>query len=650
LDERLRSVVIGFVMARMHPEDIEACQKAAGGEKKVFWFLKEAARPHRDYTCWYKPSIGEQQTEPDFILFAKNLGLLVIEVEDWNPSQIHSYTPHHFTVKESGNPEKKTNPSRQAKGYVNALMDKLKRDPAFVSDALSQGGNLKIPIGRMVAFPNISRHTYTERGLQWLIPLETVLLKEDLDPDGEVLQDTSGRKFQDRISKALPFRFKGLAPKEEERLCHQIWPECRIELPIREGSGKERFTREVLALDEAQAKMALRLGSGHYLIKGPPGSGKTLILIHRCSQLLKYHLKMKRVLLVCYNIALVSYLKRMIQGKGLGLGEGEVTVFHFFELCARILGEPVHYENEASDYYEGVTLKALERVIHGRSLLGPFDAILVDEGQDFSQEMLRVLVNLVRPGGDFVVTLDVYQDLYRRRFSWSSVGIRARGRIRHLKHVYRNSVEIFEFTQRFVGQQVGGETSSYLLPLDLAFHGGVPELRRFPNPQAVEDFLVNDLRESIDEQGYKRSEIAVLYDDKVYGPDRFAYDNRALPMRIVKTIEDVAISVTWVSQDVESKAVFDPTMDRVSVISIHSAKGLDFDLVYLIGVDRIRPTEVTREYLVSLIYVAMTRAKYRLVIPYVEETELIGRMLDCLPKSGKNKEKIIDLSRERRWT
>ena len=618
-------------MARMYPEKIEGNEKATEGEKRVFRFLREAARPHRDYTCWYEPSVGAQQKEPDFILFAKTMGLLVIEVKDWTSPQILAYTPHHFTVRVSGEPENKTNPIRQAKNYVHALMERLKKDPDFLSDTLPHEGDLKVPIGRMVAFPNIARDTYIDRGLQWLIPLETVLLKDDLDPAGEILRDIPGRRFQERVSKAFPFRFKGLTPKAEEKLCLMIWPECRIELPLREGPGKERFTREVLALDEAQARMALRLGSGHQFIKGPPGSGKTLVLVHRCGQLLKYHPGVKRVLLVCYNIALVSYLKRLIQDKGLGLGKGGVTVLHFFELCAHILGEAVHYENEASDYYELVTQETLERVIHGRSSVGPFDAILADEGQDFGQEMLRILVNLVRPGGDFVVSLDAYQNLYRRKFSWRSLGIQARGRIRHLKHVYRNTLEIFQFTQRFIGKTVGGETQPSLLPPDMAFHGEAPELRGFPGPDEVEGFLVNDLRESIELRGYKRSEVGVLYDDKVYGPDGFAYDNRALPMRILKKMEDAAIPAAWVSQDVRSKELFDVTTDRVSVISIHSAKGLDFDLVYLLGMDRMRPTEATREYLVPLIYVAMTRAKYRLVIPYVEETELIRRMQGCLP-------------------
>jgi superfamily I DNA/RNA helicase len=82
---------------------------------------------------------------------------------------------------------------------------------------------------------------------------------------------------------------------------------------------------------------------------------------------------------------------------------------------------------------------------------------------------------------------------------------------------------------------------------------------------------------------------------------------------------------------VRAKEGFDITKDRVSLISIHSSKGLDFDLVYLIGIDHIRPTDAYKETAISIVYVAMTRAKYRLVIPYVEETEIVARMKGCLP-------------------
>ena len=169
-----------------------------------------------------------------------------------------------------------------------------------------------------------------------------------------------------------------------------------------------------------------------------------------------------------------------------------------------------------------------------------------------------------------------------------------------------------------------------LLPEALVFHGDAPLLCRFPNHDAIETFLANDIKERVEKGDYKRSEIAIIYDDKIYGLKRFTYDNRALPMGILKKLESAGIPTKWVSQDVRAKETFDVTTDKVSLISIHSSKGLDFDLVYLIGVDHMGLSESMRKDLITLVYVAMTRAKNRLVIPYVHESALILKMYDCL--------------------
>jgi hypothetical protein len=610
-------------MATMYPTDIEDDEKATAGEKKVHRFLKEAAKPHSDFICWYEPTIGTRGAEPDFVLFGKKLGLLVLEVKDWTLQQIEAYTPFEFTLRIAGKTEKKSNPDRQAKGYVIALMEKLKAFPEFLSHLPGHEGGLKIPIGRMVVFTNVNRKVYCDRALQWLIPIERALFSEDIAPAGEILTDPSGSKFCDRITGAFPFRFRGMSHKEFEKLTLLMWPESQIALPLREGHGKARFQREVQALDEAQARLALHLKPGHQIIKGPPGTGKTLALVHRCCHLCKLQGKKRRILFVCYNIALVSYLKRLIHEKGLGTGERGIHVHHFFQLCARILGESLHYENEEPEYYEFVVEETLSRLSEGKHDVEPFDAIFIDEAQDFNSDMLRALLLLLKEGGDLVIALDPYQDLYRRKNSWSALGIKAAGRVHHLKNVYRNTYEIYEFTQRFLGWEKESERQ---LALDLAFHGQVPLLRALRSDKEVEDFLIADLAQSVGTEEYKRSEIAVIYDDKVYGGERFAYDNRALPMRLLRRLDEAGIPATWVSQDVRSKEMFDVTTDRVSLISIHSSKGLDFDLVYLVGMDRIHITDKTWPNIRMLIYVAMTRAKYRLVIPYVEETELIKRI------------------------
>jgi superfamily I DNA and RNA helicase len=619
-------------MARMYPDDIEGYEAASEGEKRIFRFLREAARPHKEFICWYEPPIGSAGMEPDFILYSRKLGILVMEVKDWTFQQIVSYNPHQFTVLVSGREEKTTNPDKQAKGYVHTLRKRLQEFPEFCSQDPRHKDHLKIPIGRSVAFPNISRDEYAQSNFKWLIESERILLKDDLNASGEILRDTSGRTFQERIARDFPFRYKGLTEHEEKTLCFTIWPESKIDLPPRQGAGKARFQREVLALDEAQARLALRLGPGHQIIKGPPGSGKTLVLAHRCWQLYRYRPAFKRILLVCFNIALVSYLKRLIQEKGLGISRNGIQVCHYYELCSQVIGESVHYENEEPEYYDLVTQEALDKARKGHCRVSSFDAILVDEAQDFNDDMLKVLLTLLRPGGDLVISLDSCQDIYMRRPSWKSLGIRASGRTHYLKKVYRNTAEIHDFTQCFIGQQPVPERQLALLPYDFAFHGEPPLVHRFQGTEEAEDFLIRDLHKSIQEAEYKRSEIAIIYDDKVYGPSRFAYDNRALPMRLLKSLEVSGIPATWVSQDVRAKVMYDVTTDRVSLISVHSSKGLDFDLVYLIGLDHIQPIADMQEALVSLVYVAMTRAKYRLVIPYVEETELIRRMKNCLSK------------------
>jgi hypothetical protein len=617
-------------MAKMHPENAAGLGRATAHERRVFRFLKEAARPHEDYVCWYGPAVAGTEEFAGFILFGKGMGLVVIKVTDWAPHQIISATPFRFTIQIAGKEKKQPNPDKEVKAAVDSLTNRLMDIPELVYRSQNQQGGLQIPIGRMVVFPGIPRQTYFERGFQWLIPPERVWFRNDLQTESGLLSDPSGTRFRERILAALPFPFKGPALDVVNLVDGVLRPHVAIKLPERPGAGRARFQREMANLDEAQERLALRLGKGHQLIKGPPGSGKTVALVHRCCYVHRFHPGM-RSLLVCYNIALVSYLKQMIQERGVAVGAGGTEVCHFFDLCARILGKEVHFENQPAEYYDRVIRDALHQMRSGRSAVGPYDAVFIDEGQDFSDPMLKLVMGLLKSNGDLVICLDVFQDLYSRKRSWRSLGIQASGRTHYLKQVYRHTAEIFRFTQCFLGEPSAAPSQLAVHPEDPHQRGIAPELRPFDSPEGVEEFLIEDIQGSLATEGYKRSEIAVIYDDKVYGPDRFAYDNRALPMRMVRALEAAGIPAIWISQDARSKEAFDVTRDCISLISIHSSKGLDFDLAYLVGVDRIQSAPETQEGLRLLLYVAMTRARYRLVVPYVETTGFIRRMRDCLP-------------------
>jgi len=64
----------------------------------------------------------------------------------------------------------------------------------------------------------------------------------------------------------------------------------------------------------------------------------------------------------------------------------------------------------------------------------------------------------------------------------------------------------------------------------------------------------------------------------------------------------------------------------VTVSTVQSAKGLDYACVFLLGLDSPKVGEWPAEVSKNLTYVAVTRARERLYVPYVHKTELIERI------------------------
>ena len=63
-------------------------------------------------------------------------------------------------------------------------------------------------------------------------------------------------------------------------------------------------------MDRNQEQLARSMGAGHRVIHGVAGSGKTLILHHRCIELANNIENTKPILVICYNITLAKNLKR----------------------------------------------------------------------------------------------------------------------------------------------------------------------------------------------------------------------------------------------------------------------------------------------------------------------------------------------------
>jgi hypothetical protein len=616
-------------MAEMYPAGVETFETE--GEERVYRFLAAVAKPDHEYTVWYTPDIDGR--EPDFVLLSDRVGLLVLEVKDWALSQIAKANPQRFELKMGGRTETRRNPLDQAKRYSRLLRQRIRKDHRLLSTDPLHRGKLKIPVGYGVVFANITRSDYLEKELDTVCPADRALFWDDLDGSSCGHPDTTGRAFTEllcgRFAPLFPCR---LGAQDRYVLKGLLFREVVLEIPKRGEAAidSEKVRERLRVLDNNQESIARKLGAGHRIVVGPSGSGKTLILAHRAALLRKYDRRIKRILFVCYNITLVNYIRRLLSAKRVPLGEVGVDVLHFFELCAKVLGEPVQYEGEEAAYYDLVIQEAGAR--SAASALR-YDAVLVDEGQDFSDDMMKVVTGLLNPAtGNLTIAMDSAQNVYRRSTSWKQAGVTARGRVHVLRHVYRNTREIARFAERFAQRaptELPGELRQLeLLPDLLAMHGPQPRLIRVEGVTAAIRLLPGVIHELQKVHGYPLSEFAVLY------PTRFLEGKVAvsLPEAVQEGLNGEGIVHRWASEDYRAKRSYDITTDSVTVSTVHSAKGLDFACVFLVGLDLMAPGRWTEEQLVSLGYVAITRARHHLYVPWCERNLIVERMLGALPR------------------
>jgi hypothetical protein len=610
-------------MATMIPEDIE--EFVTEGEKAFFKFLQLVAKPDSHYTCWYTPDVSGN--EPDFILYCDDVGLVIFEVKDWALEQIREADPRQFTLDLGTRTERRKNPQLQAHEYCYSVKEKIQKDAHLISPEYH--GNPKIPINYGVVFPNINKHEYVEKGLDKVIGSGKVFFWDDLHPQSDICSDPSGQYFLNVLRGMFPPKFKfKISGTEFNHLRNILFPVVRIDLPSRAGEERCRKERERLkVLDHHQEAVARWYGGGHRIIKGPSGSGKTLILVHKAALLKTYNPSVKKILFVCFNITLVNYIKQLLSEKKVPMGEEGVEVLHFFELCSKITGERLTYEKEESEFYDLVLQETLSKL--GNSGL-KYDAVLVDEGQDFSDDMLRVVTAVQNEKTDnLTIALDENQTLYQRAQTWKELGIRVQGRVHRISCCYRNTREIIQFASKLIGKRDIEETDD---PQDALFqdtyacNGPRPEIRQFQNLEDIAVFVADTTRKLVDSGECSFSETAIIYTVKspANKPDTH------IPRMFEKALEAKGILHDWISRDYRSKRAYDITTNRVTISTVHSAKGFDYSRVFLVGLDLIAPLNLPEEQARSMAYVGATRARYQLFIPFVHKTDLISHLLGCI--------------------
>jgi len=230
-----------------------------------------------------------------------------------------------------------------------------------------------------------------------------------------------------------------------------------------------------------------------------------------------------------------------------------------------------------------------------------YQHVIIDEGQDFTPEMIRSLVKAVPPDGSVTFFGDVAQQIYGRRVSWRDAGLNSPVPW-EFKQNYRNTLSIAKLGLAISRMPYYQGEPDMVPPIFPTADGPKPTLVKLGS-EAAELALIKQLALV---QGAQRS-VAVLLRTHAH----IAKVKNSLP-RGARALNDG--NADW---DKSAGTYYG---------TYHSAKGLEFDLVILpfLSEDELSSQSDIEEFGIDeanaqdgrLLYVGVTRAKSDLILTY----------------------------------
>jgi hypothetical protein len=604
-------------MAEMIPDRLPS--EASAGEKRVFTALQQL-----DDEClvYYEPLV--RQRYPDFVVIIPDTGVLIIEVKGWYPGDILRGDQQDVRVKSRDGAENvQAHPVRQGREYMHRLRDECRGHPlsaSLLNGAGQREGAFIFPFGHIAVLSNITREQLDDaaRSLAPIFSQGNIVTRNELmawtELDAKALKAELVRRFDPYWP--IPKMTQG----QIDVLRSVIHPEVKLSASIAPiPSAETEMTPEagLKVLDYRQERNARSIGDGHRVIYGVAGSGKTVLLISRAKMLAE--VPEKRVLVLCFNKVLARYLKATLSR------QDNVDVIHFHGWGKR---NGVYFRVDEEDEDYGARL--LRTMEHGADA-GRFDAVLVDEAQDFACSWFHCAKAAMKEpdDGDLVIVGDGSQSLYRKRpFTWKDAGVHASGRTINTKfdldRNYRNTAEILAAAHSFAGQ-ITPEGEDVALrqmkvsPQIALRHGPWPKVISAESREKEVDIVVGLIREWIagndETTPINPSDIGILY-------PRLRKNDRRWMECLRTRLADFGVSPL-----AGVDATDDLSAQGVKLSTIHSSKGLQFRAVILMWADLL-PSQLDdrdEDSERKLMYVASTRAEDLLAITqsgpsaYVEE-------------------------------
>ncbi|MEE2788011.1 MAG: NERD domain-containing protein/DEAD/DEAH box helicase [Myxococcota bacterium] len=512
--------------------------------------------------------------ECDFVLVHPKHGLFVVECKGRGVRRNHR---GDWQRRQFGHWQRTKNPMTQAQDNVKDLKRKLMdRMGGHFPDM----AHFPLVTGHAVAFPRTPRRNISDTPLNWepeLLLDCNDLLNPSRWVNGMVAlwKSMSDRQCAER-NHTPP---RGLKPEEFNAFIKKVlYPEFEIRPSFRGDIIGEK--QALLRLSDEQKYVAEQiLDNTRVNVLGGAGTGKTIVALETTRLLAEQDLK---VLLLCYNRALANDLSEQTSAMN---AKDNITATSFHGLCvtaAKALGHrglAVPREREAAKTYwrQDAPFLIVEAVAHGH--LPRFDAIVVDEGQDFLPDWWTTIEDLyadVNPRRLFVFH-DPGQDIFE----------------------HGNAVPnapVFRLTRNFrnpqkVGAHVNALSDLPTKPHERAPLGEAPTFIPLPSPSK----LIRHLTERVSRltgQGIAPEEITILT----------LRTQKNSPLNGVTSLGEIPIV-----------SLRNARPGAITHSTVSAFKGLESDIIFFIegNSDDTLATQSVR-------YVAASRCRHRLFV-YADE-------------------------------
>ncbi|MEP2688867.1 ATP-binding domain-containing protein [Maribacter dokdonensis] len=534
----------------IYPEYFPEDRKNELAEKKVFDQLKKVSN---DYDIFYSrkfitDGIGKKpEYEVDFIIAIPEKAIICLEVK----GGIINYSGIKDEWSQNGRIMNKR-PDSQVSSASHAL---IKGFSHLIGD---------MAIGWGLCFPDAD--------------LGSKALPTSIDSN-QIIDQLSLL----HIDKALEYLFAFVKKQNSSRLGARRWMYNKFKTELLRDIGfvqvlstrvkynEQRFVE----LTTTQIEVFNRLKANRNIITtGPAGSGKTIIAKTLAQDLIN---DKNKVLFLCFNRTLANKIRFEFDRNETGI---EVSTFHSFARKIIDLYDAQWWKNNSTseDFWELDVPVKLEECLPFYE--DKFDAIIIDEGQDFKELWFELIFSLGTQDPGKYIFLDEMQDIFGH---YTKIPNEERFIKYNLPENCRNTKTIVGYLSEVISKNIKTFANSP--------EGETIVFKSFTNQIEQQKYVLDEIKSLTREQGISTDQILILLNSS-------------------KT--DSCLGDTVKAGKLEIKALDNKgrfQSDAISYTTINTFKGLEADIVFIVDADKIHLAQKHEK-----LYTEASRAKHKLYI------------------------------------